>query len=1042
MCKFYIPKLKKLGFILFLFFLSSQAFPQRKLTGKVTDGANGLPLIGATIRNTSTNANAITDINGSYSIDAASGNKLRFSFIGYKDAERVVGNSNEISLSLEEADQDLSEVVVTAFGVKQDKKSLTYSVQTIKSSEIIDAQQPNLINALQGKMAGVMINNSGGAPGASSVIMIRGGTSLSGNNQPLFVVDGIPIDNSTQVGGGVGISAQNTVSSNRGIDINPEDIESITVLKGPAAAVLYGLRASEGAVIITTKKGEAGTFNVKYSNAFSSDVVNRLPQFQTRFMQGVEGVFNPDARISWGPQFGSNDVVYDNLQNFFVRANTQRHDLSVSGGSERSTFFLSVGRFDQNGIVPTTGFERNSFRLAADSKISDKLRFGGSANFVNSQNRSTLQGSGVAETNIIGATGGGGGGTFRGLYNWPLNDDPRNYRNPDGTQRTILGVTTDAPFIDNPYWSINNNPTTSNVNRLLATANVSYDPFSFLNITYRVGTDFFNDEFKSVRGAGTVIGGEEKGAISQIDRFSQISTSTLIATLKKSFGNNINTSLALGHNIEAARNTSVSWYGRNFIVPTFPSINNTPQNERVVSQGGSMRRIMGAFADFNADWKSIVFLNIRGRNDWSSTLPKNNRSFFYPSISTSIVLTDLLTELGLSDGQSNFLPYAKIRASLTRVGKDAPPHVLGNTYFNTTNSFTANPRGFLVNVYAFGAPALRPEFTNSFETGFDVRLFKGKIGLDFTYYKMSSDDQILFTRVPPSSSSFISYLNGGRIDNEGFELMVNASPIKNKDFSWSFDFNLSRNRSTVVDLPGTLDRVEQSDASVDGFVAQGAGFLGKSLFGINGDVWKRNKEGQLLLNNQGYPQISSIKELIGDRNPDFLIGLTNSFAYKNFNLSFLWDIRLGGDIYNATESALVRSGLSTQTLERGTTKVFEGVIESTNEKNTKAVILDQTYYQLLHRGNGQLFVEDGTWYRLRYLTLSYRLPKSLLSSAKIKGLEIYGTGRNLFLWTKYSGVDPEVSSGGAGVAGTGSMGMDNLGVPATKGFDLGLRLNF
>jgi TonB-linked SusC/RagA family outer membrane protein len=1038
---FYIPKFKNLVGIVLMFFLISAGFAQKRITGKVTDGANGLPLIGATIRNTNTNTNAITDINGSYSIDASAGNKLRFSYIGYKDAERVVGNANEISLSLDEADQDLSEVVVTAFGVKQDKKALTYAVQTIKSSEILDAQQPNLINALQGKMAGVMINNSGGAPGASSVIMIRGGTSLSGNNQPLFVVDGIPIDNSTQVGGGVGNSAQNTVSSNRGIDINPEDIESITVLKGPAAAVLYGLRASEGAVIITTKKGEAGTFNVKYSNAFSSDVVNRLPQFQTKFKQGVEGVFNPDARISWGPQFGANDVVYDNLQNFFVRANTQRHDLSVSGGSERSTFFLSVGRFDQNGIVPTTGFERNSFRLAADSKVSDKLRFGGSANFVNSRNRSTLQGSGVAETNIIGATGGGGGGTFRGLYNWPLNDDPRNYRNPDGTQRTILGVTTDAPFIDNPYWSIYNNPTTSNVNRLLATANVSYDPFSFLNVTYRVGTDFFNDEFKSVRGAGTVIGGEERGAISQIDRFSQISTSTLIATLKKSF-NNINTSLALGHNLEAARNTSVSWYGRNFIVPTFPSINNTPQNERVVSQGGSMRRIMGAFADFNADWKSIVFLNIRGRNDWSSTLPRNNRSFFYPSISTSIVLTDLLTELGLSSGQSNFLPYAKIRASLTRVGKDAPPHVLGNTFFNTTNSFTANPRGFLVNVYAFGAPALRPEFTNSFETGLDVRLFKGKIGLDFTYYKMSSDDQILFTRVPPSSSSFISYLNGGRIDNEGFELMVNATPIKKRDFSWSFDFNLSRNRSTVVDLPGTLDRVEQSDASVDGFVAQGAGFLGKSLFGINGDVWKRNKQGQLLLNNQGYPQISSIKELIGDRNPDFLIGLTNSFAYKNFNLSFLWDVRLGGDIYNATESALVRSGLSKQTLERGTTKVFDGIIESTGEKNTKSVVLDQTYYQLLHRGNGQLFVEDGTWYRLRYLTLSYKLPRTLLNSAKIKSLEIYGTGRNLFLWTKYSGVDPEVSSGGAGVAGTGSMGMDNLGVPSTKGFDLGLRLNF
>jgi TonB-linked SusC/RagA family outer membrane protein len=1035
-------KFRNLGVLLLLIMLVSESYAQKLVSGKVTESSSGLPLIGATVRNTNSAAASITDVDGNYSIQAVQGNKLRFSYVGFKDVERVVGSESQLDVSLEESKQDLNEVVVTAFGVKQDKKALTYSVQTIKSSEIIDAQQPNMVNALQGKMAGVMINNSGGAPGASSVIMIRGGTSLSGNNQPLFVVDGIPIDNSTQVGGGVGVNAQNTVTSNRGIDINPEDIESITVLKGPAAAVLYGLRASEGAVIITTKRGEAGTFNVKYSNAFSTDVVNRLPQFQTRFKQGVEGVFNPDARISWGPEFGAGEVRYDNLENFFNTASSQRHDFSVSGGSDRSTFLLSVGRLDQNGIVKTTGFERTSFRLAADTKISDKLRFGASANYINSQNQSTLQGSGVAETNVIGATGGGGGGVFRGLYNWPLNDDPRNFKNPDGSQRTILGVSSDAAFIDNPYWSIYNNPSTSNVNRMLATANISYDPFKFLNVTYRVGTDFFNEEFSSVRGAGTVIGGEEKGAISQIDRFSQISTSTLIATISKSFGSNFNTSFAFGHNMEAARNTSVSWYGRNFIVPTFPSINNVVQNERVVSRGGSERRIIGAFADFNADWKSIIFLNVRGRNDWSSTLPVSNRSFFYPSVSSSIVVTDLLSEMGITSGESSILPYLKIRGSITRVGKDAPPHVLGNTYFNTTNSFTSNPRGFLVNVYAFGAPSLRPEFTNSFETGFDMRLFKGKIGVDFTYYKMSSDDQILFTRVPPSASSFISYLNGGRIDNEGFELMINATPLKKNQFTWTFDFNLSRNKSLVVSLPGTLDRVEQSDASVDGFTAQGAGFLGQSLFGINGDVWKKNKEGKLLLNNDGYPQISPIKELIGDRNPDYLIGFTNTFSYKNLNLSFLWDIRLGGDIYNATESALVRSGLSTQTMERGTSKVFDGVIESTGEVNTKSVVLDQNYYQLLHRGNGQLFVEDGTWYRLRYLTLSYRLPNSLLSSAKIKSLDLFATGRNLLLFTNYSGVDPEVSSGGAGVGGSGSMGMDNLGVPSTRGFDLGLRLNF
>jgi TonB-linked SusC/RagA family outer membrane protein len=1039
---FYRTKSRQLLLLAVLSMMAVGAYAQKRISGQVTDAINGMPLIGATVQNVATSTGTVTDLDGNYSIEAPVGARLKFSYVGYQDVEKLVGQEAVINVAMEVTGQQLGEVVVTAFGMQRDKKALTYAVQTLKATEIVESQQPNLVNALQGKMAGVMVNNSGGAPGASSVIMIRGGTSLSGNNQPLFVVDGIPIDNSTQIGGGVGLSAQNTVNSNRGIDINPEDIESITVLKGPAAAVLYGLRASEGAVIITTKRGEAGTFRVNYSNSFSRDVVNKLPEFQTRYKQGVEGVFNPDARISWGPEFGANEEVFDNMGNFFVPANTQRHDFSVSGGSDRSTFFLSVGRFDQNGVIETTGFERTSFRLAADTKISDKLRFGASANYINSQNRSTLQGSGIAENNIIGATGGGGGGTIRGLYNWPLNDDARNFRNPDGSQRTILGVATDAAFIDNPYWSIYNNPNTNNVNRMLATANISYDPFRFLNITYRVGTDLFNEEFTSIRGAGTVIGGEERGAITETDRFNQITTSTLVATASKSFANNINTSLALGHNVEAARNTSVSWYGRNFIVPTFASINNVEQNERVVTQGGSQRRIVGAFADFNADWKSIVFLNIRGRNDWSSTLPINNRSFFYPSFSAGIIVTDLLNEIGLTQGESGFLPFAKIRGSWTRVGKDAPPHILGNTYFNTTNSFTANPRGFIVNVYAFGAPALRPEFTNAFETGLDLRLFRGKVGLDFTYYKMSTDDQILFTRVPPSASSFISYLNGGRIDNEGFELMINATPVKKANFLWALDFNLSRNTSVVVDLPGTLDRVEQSDASVDGFTAQGAGFLGESLFGINGDVWKRNEQGELLLNNAGYPQVSPIKEIIGDRNPDYLVGITNTFQIKNFSFSFLWDIRLGGDIYNATESALVRSGLSTQTLDRGTTTVFDGIIESTGERNTQSVVLDQNYYQVIHRGNGPLFVEDGTWYRLRYATLSYRVPKALLSRVRVNGLEVYATGRNLILLTNYSGVDPEVSSGGAGVGGTGSMGMDNLGVPATRGFDLGLRLNF
>lgn len=1012
------------------------------VTGTVRSAEDGGTLTGVNVVVKGTTVLAITDIDGRFSINVPSGaTTLTFSYIGYRSQDVLISGRSVVDVRLAVDTRQLDELVVTAFGVEQERKSLGYSVQEVRAASIVEAQQPNLVNALQGKVAGVQISNSGGAPGAASVIMIRGGTSLSGNNQPLFIVDGIPIDNSAPVSRGVGLGAQSTVNSNRGIDINPEDIESITILKGPAAAVLYGLRASEGAVIITTKRGKAGTSRVSYSNGISFDMVSRLPEMQGKFKQGVDGVFNADARSSWGPEFASDETVYDNIGDFFQTAQTSRHDLSVSGGTNRSTFYMSTSRYDQVGIIKNTDFQRTSFRVSADTRIFDNLTVGGSANYVNSQNRSALQGSGVSETNIVSATGGGGGGTMRGIYNWPRNVKMADYLKEDGSQKTLLGVSGDAAFIDNPYWSVRNNPSNSTVNRLIASLSATYNPLDFMTISYRAGTDIFNEEFSSVRGSGTVIGGEERGAITQNDILNEIITSTLLVTLRRSLSADINATLTLGNNVELARRVGTSWYGRNFIAPGFASINNVAQADRTVSQSGFNRRIIGAFGDLNLDWKNVVFLNVRGRNDWSSTLPKDARSFFYPSVSTAIVVTDLLDEFGVDDGYKRYLSFAKLRASVTRVGKDAPPHVLGNRYFNTTNSFTGAPRGFIVDTYAFGSPDLRPEYTESFETGLDLRLFEGRIGVDFTYYKMNTDDQILFTRVPPSASSFIAYLNGGRIDNEGVELMINASPVSGRDFKWDMDLNFTKNTSTVVDLPGLLDRVEQSDASVDGFVAQGAGFLGRSLFGINADVWLRNADGVLLLTNAGYPQIDPNKNVVGDRNPDFTIGFTNSFNYKNLSLSFLWDIRIGGDIYNATENALVRSGLSTKTLDRGQSVIFDGIIASTGLPSTISVPLNQNYYQNIYRGNAQAFVEDGTWYRLRYVTLTYRVPQRPLERYGIKGLELTATGRNLLLFTNYSGVDPEVSSGGSGVAGTGSMGMDNLGVPGTRGFDFGLRLH-
>lgn len=999
-----------------------QCFAQSRIvSGTVTSATDGSPLPGVSVGVKGAPRGTVTDQDGTFSIEAVPSDVLVFSYIGMLAQERTVGNAAKVDVALKDDTKSLSELVVTAFGVEQEKRALGYSVQEIQSREITETQQANIVNSMQGKVAGVQITNSGGAPGASAIMLIRGGTSLSGNNQPLYVVDGIPVDNTTPVVQGntaAGTAAGTAPASNRAIDINPEDIATITVLKGPAAAALYGLRAAEGVVVITTKKGTSGKARINYSNIFSFDRVNRLPELQSVYKQGEQGVFDPAAIGSWGPRFEGGETIYDNLESVFKPAFAQKHDLSVSGGDERSTFYASASHYEQNGIVENTDLERNSFRLSAETKVSEKLRVGGNANYIKTGRTYVSQGS---ASGVMGA-----------VY-WPRNDDIRNFLNPDGTQRAI-GLN------DNPHWGVQNKPFTSDVNRIIAIGSVIYDPYDFLNVTYRLGTDYYTDNFEAFKMPGNTTVGEENGAISESTTNNQITTSTLLVTAKKSFAETINTSLTLGHNLEDSYRQTASWYGRNFIDPDFPSINNVVQTDRTVSQTISRRRIVGVFGDLNIDWKSIAFLSFRGRNDWSSTLPVNSRSFFYPSVSTSLVVTDLLENLGVISG-SNLLSFGKIRASWARVGKDAPPHVLATTLATATNSFTIAPRGFISNANDYyGNPTLKPEFTESFEIGTDVRFFRNRLRLDFTYYKTSTDEQILGTRTPPSSGAFLAYMNGGRIDNEGVEFMINTQPITNDDFTWELDLNIAKNTATVKDLPGTLDRVELSDANVAGAVAQGAAFLGGSLFGINGNVWKRNDQGQLLLNDAGYPQVQSTLQYIGDRNPDWTGGITNTLMYKGLSLSFLWDIRVGGDVYNATENVLVRSGLSTKTLNRGETRVFEGIVESTGEPNTTSVVLDQDYYQTIYPFQGYDFVEDGSWVRLRYVTLSYSLPKQLLNKTPISNLQVFGTGRNLILITDYSGVDPEVSGSGAGVGGAGSFGFDNLGVPATRGFDVGLRL--
>jgi len=1013
---------KLLLFFMGMLFVSAHVLAQEKsITGKVISAKDKGPLPGVSVKIKDEQSSTSTNSDGNFSISAIPGQTLIFTYVGVNTKEvKILPETSILTVELVESEQVLEEVAVTAFGVQREVRSLGFATQNVKTKEISESNQPNLVNAIQGKVAGVQVTNSGGAPGASANIMIRGATSLSGNNQPLLVVDGIPIDNTTPVAQG-GLTATEAPATNRGFDINPEDIQELTVLKGPAAAALYGIRAASGAIVITTKKGSDGNAKVNYSNTFSIDDVNQLPTLQSSFKQGEQGDFSENTQLSWGPSYASNETIYDNLGDFFKTGFAHNHDLSVSGNSEKTSFYSSASLYDQNGIIKNNEYGRKSFRLSADTKVGEKLKVGGTANYVNTDRTYFTQGSydGVM-----------------GVMNWPKSDEMSNYLNPDGTQRKL-----DPAGNDNPYWTITNKPIHNKVDRIIASGNVSYDPVDWLNLTYRAGTDFYGENFQSITMPGTVVALNQNGYITEASTSNQITTSTFLATFKKKFIKDFNFSFTAGHNLENTYRETVNSSGRNFIDPSFASINNTLVTDRTTTKSINRRRIIGVFGDLNLDWKNIAYLNVRGRNDWSSTLPKSNNSFFYPAISGSVILTDLIEELG-SYKRNSFLSYAKIRAAWAQVGKDAPSHVLATTLGTYINDFTINPRGFITNINDYyGNPTLKPEFTNSYEYGAELRFLSNKVGLDVTYYKTVSDDQILGTRTPPSSGSFLAYLNGGSIQNRGIEAIVNIQAVNKSNFSWNADINFSTNKAKVLSLPGQLDRVELSDAWTFGNRAQGAAFLDGSVFGINGYSWKTNNEGQLLLDNNGYPQLNPAMSQIGDRNPNWQGGITNTFRYKAFSLSFMWDFRVGGDIYNATENALVYSGLSAKTLDRGT-KVFEGIIESTGETNTLPVELNQDFYQTLYVFSGKEFVEKGSWARLRYASFTYNVPREVLNPIDIQQLQFTLTGRNLLLFTNYSGVDPEVSGSGAGVGGTGSFGFDNLGVPATKGFDLGLRVTF
>ncbi|HCU20456.1 MAG TPA: SusC/RagA family TonB-linked outer membrane protein, partial [Bacteroidales bacterium] len=1067
-----------------LLFACSLAIAQTvQISGTVTSSEDGLPVPGVSVIVRGTTLGSLTDVEGKYIIAVPqNAQSLVFSFIGFRTHEAPIQGQTRIDVVLEQDLVRVDEVVVTALGIRRDAKALGYSVQSVGTEDLTRSGAINPVNSLGVKVAGVQVTNSTGAAGGSSFITIRGMSSITGNNQPLFIVDGIPIDNS-QLNTETGTAG--VAYSNRAIDLNPSDIESMNVLKGGAATALYGIRAANGVVIITTKKGGATAgkkLNIQFSSSVSTDQVTQLPQMQLTYAQGSAGVYNNAQTNAWGPPIstlrhsnttkdnyyydaglgdfkgvivpssapdaGDAVVPVDNMKDFFVTGLTTNNNISFSGGNDATRYYFSVGYLNAKGIVPRNEWSRASFNLNGEHRFTKWLTTGAKITYANSGGTRIQQGSNTSGVMLSLA---------RQAANWDNGAgfekpwlEKQSYQFADYSQRNQHR----GGGYDNPYWSVNNNPFTDKVDRVTASANAIIAPTDWMNVTYRIGTDFYSDrrrQFYEI-GSRTI----PAGRILEDNYFVQDLTQDVYLTLNREITPGLRGNLIIGNNMYQTSNQNMFMRGTTLVIPDYRNMSNASTKEAFESL--SRRRTAAWYTDLGLSWESMIFLNATYRHEWSTSLPTEFNNFGFPSISGSFVFTELETLKG-----NNILNFGKVRASFSKIGNDAPIYgtaatypssAFGDGWTTTALSFPAfGTSGFTVtNTLPNGN--LRPEKTTTWEAGIDVRFLNGRAGLDFTYYEILSEDLILAVPVAKSSGYYSANLNAGSMENKGIEVVLTAIPVRTKDFSWDININYTRNRNKVLSLAEGVPNV-----SLGGFTsAQARAVVGNSYGSIFGSEFRKDASGNLIIDDRatiggvanakyGWPILSPADAALGDVLPNWTMGITNGFSYKGITLSFLIDIKNGGYMWNGTRGAMYQFGTHLETADRGAQNTFTGVGLSTlNAQNEGTAVsipmtLNQSWFQNEGGGffgAGSQFVEQTDWVRLREVTISYTLPREILNNVPIEGAEVYFTGRNLWIDTPFTGVDPETSLFGA----SNAQGLEYFNMPGTKTLTFGLKLNF
>lgn len=1024
-----------------------------KATGVITD-ASGEPLIGATVMLKGTKRGVTTDVNGHFSIDAPNGSTLIVSYVGMVTREIKVGGK-PVNVTLEGGNA-LDEVVVTALGIKREKKSLGYAVDDINAEELMKNKNTNAINSLAGKIAGVSITQSSGSAGAGSQIILRGGTSLERDNQPLFVVDGVIYDNSTSsIGNSAydGMLANATSNSNRIMDINPEDIENMSVLKGPAAAALYGSRAAAGVVLITTKQGKEGAVEVNLNAKYTTSWVHKLPEQQKTYARGYytsdengNAVLQDYTTQSWGAKISeTGGQWYDNVGNFFENSGAWDTNLSIAGGNKNGKFFLSGSFYDQDGIIPTTGFTKTTFRFNGEQKWK-MLTFGANVAYSQSRTDKTLTSAGLY--------GSSGNGSMTALYNFAGSDDMRHYLNEDGSKYRMFADRQNLEDdIENPYWMLDNYKMKDNTERFTGNFSVKADIFDWWWVSYRMGIDSYTTENSNRIGEGAAVKALwQNGMLSENSLRYQYLSTNLISNMNKQFGD-FNVNLMLGTSTDYTKSTTNYRWGWGFEIPGFYSFGNIKDANKKFAQAHSRKRLLGVFGEVRADWKNTVFLTVTGRNDWSSTLPVENRSYFYPSVSGAIAFTELIQD------RPEWLSFGKIRASWARVGKDASPYAT-STYLNSVATMLGDMTGYGTS-WTRGNPILKPETTESTEVGLEMRFFNNRLHFDYAFYTNNTYDQIISPRGPQSTGYIFCSQNMGDVYNKGMELTIGGTPVKTRDFSWESSINVYGNCGTVKHLPDGTKYLYVTDVQVGN--VQAASYNDGPFMALSGGEWLRNENGDLVLDKNFMPQgaqSNSTQILVGNREPKFQGGWNNTLTYKGFTFNMLWEFRVGGAVFNGTEYAMTMSGMSKLTEGRdrleitgvqasgdGYTPVETHVFEADGVYNFNGTKISgkeliKNYYTSYYYRESRNFITDVNSLRLRTISLSYELPKNVLAKTKcIKRASVSATANNLLLFSNYHG-DPEVAVSGSGITGSSSVGIDYCGVPSTASFSFGVNLTF